>query len=72
MKTIDIEDVCFPEAINDAYLTCKYIERQGISLDSVTLGNVHDSIEEAVDDHQLPITQVITVPDTIEGYIIGG
>lgn len=70
MKTINLEDVRFPEAIQDAYLTCKYLERQGIPLDSVTLGNVHDSIEEAVDDHQLPITQVIIESD-IEGYLIG-
>ncbi len=70
MKTITIEDVRFPEAIQDAYLTCKYLERQGIPLDSVTLGNVHDSIEEAVDDHQLPITQVV-IENNIEGYLIG-
>ena len=41
----------------------------------VTLGNVHDSIEEAVDDNQLPITQVIKETAhsaVIEGYIIGG
>ena len=72
MKTLHIEDVQYPGMIQDAYMTCKYLERQGIPLDTVTLGNVHDSIEEAVDGHQLPITQVITVPNTIEGYIIGG
>ena len=79
MKVIDIEDVRFPESIQSAYMTCKYLERQGIGLDEVTLGNVHDIIEEAVDDHQLPITQVIEnryftgneSSDTIEGYLIG-
>jgi len=70
MKTIDIEDIEFPESINDAYLTCKYLERQGVSLEDVTLGNVHDIIEEIVDDHQLPVTQVIE-NNSIEGYLIG-
>lgn len=81
MKTINIEDVRFPESIQDSYMTCKYLERKGIPLDEVTLGNVHDSIEEAVDDYNLPITQVIIerdyligenpAPDIIEGYLIG-
>ena len=70
MKTIDIEDIEFPESISDAYLTCKYLERQGVSLEDVTLGNVHDLIEEIVDDHQLPVTQVIE-NNSIEGYLIG-
>lgn len=81
MKVMNIEDVRFPEAIQDSYMTCKYLERQGIPIDEVTLGNVHDLIEEIVDDNQLPIVQVIIennylinnepAPDTIEGYIIG-
>ena len=81
MKVLSIEDVNSIESIQSPYMTCKYIERQGIPLDTVTLGNVHDSIEEAVDDNQLPITQVIIernftinneqAPDIIEGYIIG-
>jgi len=81
MKVMNIEDIQCPEAIHDAYLTCKYLERKGIPLDTITLGNVHDAIEEAVDDHQLPITQVIIernylinneqAPDLIEGYLIG-
>lgn len=78
MKVIDIEDVRFPESIQSAYMTCKYLERKGIGLDAVTLGNVHDIIEEVVDDNQLPITQVIETrypasnepADTIEGYLI--
>lgn len=81
MRVLNIEDVRFPEAIIDTYLTCKYIERQGIPLDTVTLGNVHDCIEDAVDDNQLPVTQVIIennyllgnqpAQDTIQGYLIG-
>jgi len=81
MKTLNIEDVQFPGMIQDAYMTCKYLERKGISLDEVNLGNVHDCIEEAVEDNQLPITQVIIernftinneqAPDIIEGYLIG-
>ena len=70
MKSMNLEDVRFPEMIQDPYMTCKFIERKGIAIDEVTLGNVHDCIEEAVDDHQLPITQVCQ-QDTIEGYIIG-
>lgn len=81
MKTLNIEDVNSPESILDAYTTCKWMERKGIPLDTITLGNVHDAIEEAVDDNQLPITQVIIernflinneqAPDLIEGYLIG-
>lgn len=82
MKTLNITDVRFPEAIQDSYMTCKWLERQGISIDEVTLGNVHDEIEEAVDDNNLPITQVIyeqSYPTdngihswtSIEGYLIG-
>ena len=70
MNSLDIEDVRFPEMIQDPYMTCKFLERKGISIDTVTLGNVHDCIEEATDDHQLPITQVVKA-DNIEGYIIG-
>jgi hypothetical protein len=69
MKTIDIEDLQY-ETVSDAYSTCKYIERQGISLEEVTLGNAHDIIEELVDDHQLPVTQILN-KTSIEGYIIG-
>ena len=81
MNVLNIEDVRFPEAIQSPYITCKYLERKGIQLDNVTLGNVHDVIEDAVDDNQLPITQVIIernftinneqAPDLIEGYLIG-
>ena len=81
MKTLNIEDVPFPGMIQDAYMTCKYLERKGIPLDTVTLGNCHDAIEEAVDNHQLPVTQVIiegAYPTSngiftwvsIEGYLI--
>lgn len=70
MKSLDIADVSF-ETIHDTYNTCKYLERQGISLEEVTLGNAHDVIEEIVDDHQLPITQIINPDNIIEGYIIG-
>ena len=69
MKTITLDDVRY-ESILDSYSTCKYIERQGISLEDVTLGNVHDCIEEMVDDHKLPITQILN-DNMIEGYIIG-
>ncbi|WP_296882247.1 hypothetical protein [uncultured Methanobrevibacter sp.] len=80
MNTLNIEHVRFPEAIQSPYLTCKYLERLGISLDNITLGNVHKCIEKAVDDNQLPITQVITenhsinnqqVQNLVEGYLIG-
>lgn len=82
MKTICLEDVNTHDSVFDAYSTCKYLERQGIELDEITLGNVHDEIEEAVDNHNLPITQVIyeqSYPTSngiysnvsIEGYIIG-
>lgn len=82
MKTICLEDVTTHDSVFDAYSTCKYLERQGIELDEVTLGNVHDEIEEAVDNHNLPITQVIyeqSYPTrngiysnvSIEGYLIG-
>lgn len=70
MKSIDLEDVAY-ESITDTYSTCKYIERKGITLDGFTLGNVHDMIEEIVDDTWLPITQVINPDNQIEGYIIG-
>ena len=69
MKTILLEDISY-ESLTDSYNTCKYIERQGISLEEVTLGNVHDIIEELTDDHWLPITQVINLDNMIEGYII--
>lgn len=82
MKTIDINDINPHDSLVDAYSTCKFLERQGIELDEVTLGNVHDEIEEAVNNHNLPITQVIyeqSYPTdngihswtSIEGYIIG-
>ena len=70
MNTIDINDVTVYQTITDTYSTCKYIERQGISLEEVTLGNAHDIIEEIVDDHQLPITQIVS-ENIIEGYLIG-
>jgi len=70
MKTITTDDVTH-ESIIDSYSTCKYIERQGISLEEVTLGNVHDCIEEMVDNHWLPITQVINPDNMVEGYLIG-
>lgn len=82
MKTICLEDINPHDSLFDAYSTCKFIERQGISLDEFTLGNCHDAIEEAVDDHDLPVTQVIyeqSYPTrngiysnvSIEGYLIG-
>jgi len=70
MRTIDLSDLRH-EPINDTYSTCKYIERQGISLESVTLGNAHDVIEEITDDYQLPIIQIINHNNLIEGYVIG-
>ena len=70
MKTISINDLQH-ETITDTYSTCKYIERKGISLEEITLGNAHDMIEEVVDDHQLPIIQIINPDNQIEGYIIG-
>lgn len=70
MRCVNIEDIGF-EVITDTYSTCKFIERQGISLEEVTLGNAHDVIEELVDGHNLPITQIINDSDIIEGYIIG-
>lgn len=70
MKTIYLEDMGY-ETLTDTYSCCKYIERQGISLEDVTLGNVHDAIEEMVDDHYLPITQVINSNNLVEGYLIG-
>lgn len=70
MRTVDVEDVNH-EAISDTYSTCKYIERQGIEITDVTLGNAHDVIEEITDDYQLPITQIINPDNIIEGYIIG-
>ena len=71
MRCINIEDVVGFEVISDAYHTCKYIERQGISLEEVTLGNAHNIIEEIVDDNNLPITQIVNPDNMIEGYIIG-
>lgn len=82
MKIICLEDINIHDSVSDAYSTCKFIERQGIPIDEFTLGNCHDAIEEAVDDHDLPITQVIyeqSYPTSngihsctsIEGYIIG-
>lgn len=69
MIIISLEDVEFPEIIQDAYRTCKYLERKGVSLEAVTLGNVHDAIEEAIDDNQLHISQVVN-DRSIEGYLI--
>ena len=80
MKTIDIQDITH-ESISDVYTTCEYIERKGIPIDEFTLGNCHEAIEEAVDDNQLPITQVLLEESyptdngirswtSIEGYII--
>ena len=70
MRCIDVEDVGF-ETVVDTYSCCKYIERQGISLEEVTLGNAHDVIEELVDDHHLPIVQIVNPDNMVEGYIIG-
>ncbi|MBQ6512237.1 hypothetical protein [Methanobrevibacter sp.] len=83
MKCIDIRDIQPHDSISDVYTTSKFIERKGIPIDEFTLGNCHEAIEEAVDDHQLPITQVVMEEayptdngiqswTTIEGYIIGG
>ena len=69
MKTIDIEDVDY-QTIHDTYSTCKYIERQGVSLEKYSLGNCHDEIEDATDELNLPIIQVINPDGIIEGYII--
>jgi len=68
MRTVSVADLRH-ETVSDAYTTCKFIERQGISLEDFNLGNVHDEIEEAVDDHALPVTQVID-GGQIQGYII--
>ena len=81
MKIIHLEDINIHDSLSDTYSTCKFIERQGIPIDEFTLGNCHDAIEEAVDDYNLPITQVVyeqSYPTnngiqswtTIEGYII--
>ena len=70
MKILNIEDVT-PGSIQCPYMTCKYLERKGIPLDEVTLGNVHEVIEKAVDENQLPIIQVKQAPDLVEGYLIG-
>lgn len=70
MKTVPVEDVDY-NRILDSYSTCKYLERQGFSLEEVNLGNVHDFIEEITDNTWLPITQVINPDNLIEGYIIG-
>ena len=70
MKTINLEDIGHG-TITDTYSTCKYIERQGISLETVTLGNAHDVIEEITDDYQLPIAQIINPDNLVEGYLIG-
>ena len=70
MRTIGLDDVGY-EAIADTYTCCKYIERQGIEITDVTLGNAHDVIEEITDDYQLPITQIINPDNIIEGYLIG-
>ena len=82
MKCIDIQDINPYDSIVDAYTACKFIERKGVQLDEVTLGNCHDAIEEAVDNNDLPVTQVIfeqSYPTdngihswtSIEGYLIG-
>ena len=71
MKTIDVADVMLFETVTDTYSTCKYIERQGISLEEVTLGNANDVIEEITDDYNLPITQIVNPDNAVEGYIIG-
>ena len=69
MKTVSVEDLSIGDCVSDAYSTCKYIERHGVSLEDFNLGNVHDEIEEAVDDHDLPIIQVLE-ENQIQGYII--
>lgn len=69
MRTVSTEDIRF-ESVVDSYLTCKWIERQGVSTAEVTLGNVHDEIEEMADEHGLPIVQVINPDNQVEGYII--
>lgn len=70
MKTLSVEDLAF-ETVTDTYSTCKWIERQGISIEEITQGNAHDVIEEIVDDHCLPISQIINPDNQIEGYLIG-
>lgn len=70
MKCLKLKDVRFPETIQSPYMACKYLERNGIPLDNVNLGNYHKIIEEAVDNNQLPVTQVIN-EENIEGYLIG-
>lgn len=69
MRTVSAEDLSISDTIHDAYSTCKYIERQGISLEEFNLGNVHDEIEDAVDDNALPIIQVIW-SNQVQGYLI--
>ena len=71
MRTINVEDMGIADALCDTYSTCKYLERQGVSLEGYTFGNAHDEIEEATDDLCLPIVQVINPDGVIEGYIIG-
>ena len=53
MRTVSAEDLSISDTIHDAYSTCKYIERQGISLEEFNLGNVHDEIEDAVESQSL-------------------
>lgn len=69
MKSISIEDMRIADSLSDAYTTAKFLERQGISLENFNLGNVHDEIEEAVTDHNLPVTQVVN-GEQIQGYLI--
>ena len=69
MRTVSAEDVSITDTVHDAYSTCKFIERQGISLEDFNLGNVHDEIEDAVDDNALPVVQVIR-SNQIQGYLI--
>lgn len=70
MKTLTIDEVN-PKNITDTYDTCKYLERQGISLEAVTIGNAHQIIEEIVDEFRLPVTQIINPDNVVEGYHIG-
>ena len=69
MRTIAIEDIGH-NTLHDTYTTCKYIERQGVSLENYSLGNCHDEIEEATDELALPIVQVLNPDGIIEGYLI--
>lgn len=69
MRTVSVEELSITDTVCDAYSTCKFIERQGISLEEFNLGNVHDEIEDAVDDNELPVTQVID-SNQIQGYLI--